>query len=89
VISWFQAFAFKRALDRYQPERRIRGELADMEVWMRDHLNTMAAAVCARSQAPAVYGKDLLLRSFRRADITRTGRVGTFHTTLFCSQNTS
>ena len=57
------------------PERRIRGELADMEMWMRDHLNTMAAQVCARSQAPAVYGKDLLLRAFRRADITRTGDV--------------
>jgi len=55
------------------PERRIRGELADMEVWMRDHLNAMAAQVCARSQAPAVYGKDLILRAFRRADITRTG----------------
>ena len=40
---------------------------------MRDHLNAMAQQVCARSQSPAVSGRELLLRAFRRADTTRTG----------------
>ena len=57
------------------PERRIRGEIQDMEVWMRDHLTAMSERIYGTARAPAVSGKELLLRHFRRADITRTGDV--------------
>lgn len=56
-------------------ERRIRGEVQDMEVWMRNHVLRIVEAIYDRAKAPAVTPKMVLFRAFQRADVTQTGDV--------------